>query len=62
MACAASTIDKGYFVQFFFILQRTSLVFATYVCDTAVQPGKLEQASEILRTIEIKQSVSCATI
>jgi hypothetical protein len=57
LACTAATVDEGYFVQFFFILQRTSLAFATYVCDSDIQPGKLEYASEILRTIEIKRLI-----
>jgi hypothetical protein len=55
VAGTAGAIHDGQFVQIFYLLQRTSLVFATYLCESAARPGELQQATQILRTIEIKQ-------
>jgi hypothetical protein len=51
----AGALHDGDFIQFFYLLQRTSLVFATYLCESAARPGDLQKATQILRTMEIRQ-------
>lgn len=58
---AAAKTRDGAFIQVFYILQYTSLVLATYWCESADQPGKLEEAKEILRTVKIRRSDAVGT-
>jgi hypothetical protein len=51
----AGACNREEFVQCFYVLQRTSLVFATYICENSNRPGDLAEAEKILKTIEIKQ-------
>jgi hypothetical protein len=52
----AAAMNEEAFFQFFFILQRKSVVFANYMCDRAIYPGNIDEVKEILRMIEIKQA------
>lgn len=57
MAGIVSAIDRSKLIQYFAILQRESLGFATYICDNADRPGSLLDAEQIVGTIEISRSV-----
>lgn len=51
-----SSVEGKRFVQYTFLLQRRSIVFAIYICSNPPDPHRLKEAMDILQRIDITHS------